>query len=395
MKRFFTFLILLTVCIPTFSQQGKTQKQQLKKPLSANPFRDKNRSKTTTDNSLNNFGDRNRNNLSVQKLNSGDPDNSNATAKAISFNGQWKGSFTDNSFGSLDSDRMEYVLELETNGSSVSGYSYTYFFDGGKQFYTICKVRGTVNKATKEIIVSEFERTRFNTPPNFSNCFQTHRLRYDKPDAETEALVGTWVPGPDQQGNCGFGRTYLSRQIVAKNALMKRSSTSTISKPLITKPPVAKVQPKRKVLPAPTHFDTTVTIENERQQQIPALPVKPAVVYKERTKSVLKTFNVNSETIKVEFYDNGEIDGDSISVFYNGKLIVSRLMLTDRPSTFILPIDKTKEVNELVMYAENLGTQPPNTALMVVTYGENRYEVRITSDIIKNGTIYFRYKKPD
>ena len=44
------------------------------------------------------------------------------------------------------------------------------------------------------------------------------------------------------------------------------------------------------------------------------------------------------------------------------------------------------------MYAENLGEIPPNTALMVVTDGENRYEVRISSDLEKSGVIRFVYK---
>jgi hypothetical protein len=39
------------------------------------------------------------------------------------------------------------------------------------------------------------------------------------------------------------------------------------------------------------------------------------------------------------------------------------------------------------MYAENLGLIAPNTALMVVTDGPNRYEIRITSDLEKSGTI--------
>ena len=44
------------------------------------------------------------------------------------------------------------------------------------------------------------------------------------------------------------------------------------------------------------------------------------------------------------------------------------------------------------MYAENLGSIPPNTALMVVTDGDNRYEVRISSDLQKSGVIRFIHK---
>jgi hypothetical protein len=44
------------------------------------------------------------------------------------------------------------------------------------------------------------------------------------------------------------------------------------------------------------------------------------------------------------------------------------------------------------MYADNLGSIPPNTALMVITDGEKRYEVRISSDLKKSGTIRFVHK---
>jgi hypothetical protein len=90
-------------------------------------------------------------------------------------------------------------------------------------------------------------------------------------------------------------------------------------------------------------------------------------------------------------YDNGEIDGDSVSVFYNGSLLVSHQRLSEKPIVLKLAINKSIDVNELTMYAENLGTIPPNTALMVVTDGDKRYEVRISSDTEKNGTLAFNH----
>ena len=76
----------------------------------------------------------------------------------------------------LAGDNTEYVLELNTEGSKVSGYSYTYFTEGPKRYYTICRLTGTLNRETKDIIITEIERTKSNTPPDFRNCFQIHRL---------------------------------------------------------------------------------------------------------------------------------------------------------------------------------------------------------------------------
>lgn len=117
--------------------------------------------------------------------------------------------------------------------------------------------------------------------------------------------------------------------------------------------------------------------------------------FQPRTKSLIKTLEISQDKFTVDFYDNGAVDGDSITVFYNGKIIVSHLGLTEKPASFTLSIDKSLPYNELVMYAENLGTIPPNTALMVVKDGVKQYEVNITSDTERSGTIRFHYKKPE
>lgn len=91
-------------------------------------------------------------------------------------------------------------------------------------------------------------------------------------------------------------------------------------------------------------------------------------------------------------YDNGQIDGDTISLYLNGKLMVSRQRLSTTPITLNLNIEEDQ--NELVMYAENLGTIPPNTALMVVTVGDKRIEVNISSSEQTNGAVRFVFKKP-
>ncbi|CAN5237202.1 hypothetical protein BH09BAC2_BH09BAC2_11780 [soil metagenome] len=160
--------------------------------------------------------------------------------------------------------------------------------------------------------------------------------------------------------------------------------TAAIQKP----PPPPKPAPKPQVTvvkpPVTKPVETVVVRKPE-----PPKPI-PVVAYQERTKSFSQTIDIKEDSIKVDFYDNGEVDGDSISVFFNGKVITAHLLLTERAATFKLPIDRSKAVNELVMYAENLGTQPPNTALMVVKDGDKLYEVRITSDLSKSGTILFR-----
>ena len=128
------------------------------------------------------------------------------------------------------------------------------------------------------------------------------------------------------------------------------------------------------------------------KQKTEDVPDAATEKYVERTKNILKRINVTQATFKVDLYDDGDIDGDIVSVYYNGKPILSNKKLTDKPLSLTLTIDPDKAENELLIYADNEGSIPPNTALMIVTEGNTRTEVRITSDQKKNGVVLFSKK---
>ncbi len=48
---------------------------------------------------------------------------------------------------------------------------------------------------------------------------------------------------------------------------------------------------------------------------------------------------------------------------------------------------------QLIMYAESLGSLPPNTGLLIVYDGADRYEIRFSGDMQKSSAIIFRRKK--
>ncbi|MBC7938104.1 MAG: hypothetical protein H7Y86_22370 [Rhizobacter sp.] len=361
---------------------------------------------------------------------------------AQNISGQWKGEFIDLSskYGSWGGDKCEYVLELESSGAKVTGYSYTYFSNGDKKYYTICKLSGSYNKAKKYVEVKEFERTKTNVPVEIGNCFQVHKLTFFKKTDGDESLEGNWVPAPDQKGNCGYGGTILTRRNLKtsypgfKNPGTTTTKSSGLSRltPKVNPPKkeaavinlnkLPNLADKNKTATAAPKSITPKTVppaittpknntvasspvlakKDSQLQQIQA-PVNkrtfPANIiagnrYEKRNNTIIKTIEIENDKVRLDLYDNGEIDGDSISVFLNGKLLMSHKKLTAQPLTVNLLKEDLLENNELVMYAENLGAIAPNTALMVVTDGTKRYEVRITSDLQKSGTIKF-VKKVD
>lgn len=107
-----------------------------------------------------------------------------------------------------------------------------------------------------------------------------------------------------------------------------------------------------------------------------------------RKNVVLKNITLKAADIKIELYDNGDVDGDEVTVYFNGNVVSSKQKLTEKPIKIDLKAIKNSS-NELVMYADNLGNIPPNTALMKVYCDGQVYEVRIESDEKKNGVIRF------
>lgn len=113
-------------------------------------------------------------------------------------------------------------------------------------------------------------------------------------------------------------------------------------------------------------------------------------LYRRTFELVAPIMEVEQDSVTVSFYDNGEIDNDTISVFYNRKPILLSQMLTDKPITIKLRLDTA--VNEISMFAENLGRIPPNTAVAIINIGDQRYELSLSSSLQTNATIRFRKK---
>jgi hypothetical protein len=101
--------------------------------------------------------------------------------------------------------------------------------------------------------------------------------------------------------------------------------------------------------------------------------------YTNTTKILQNVIPLKGDSIELRFYDNAEIDGDSIAVFLNGHLLKEHILLAEQAYIMKLAVSDLQPDNELVMVAENLGTIPPNTSLMVAVVGDKKYEAHLES----------------
>jgi len=124
----------------------------------------------------------------------------------------------------------------------------------------------------------------------------------------------------------------------------------------------------------------------------PELKLPPTLT--KRKAELVKEIKVDTGVIKIDFYDNGQVDGDTISVYVNNMPSVTNKHLSGKPVSITVKIDPSRPEQEVIMVGENLGTIPPNTALMIINAGDKRYQLYLTSDEQKNAMVRFIYEKP-
>ncbi|MBL7729636.1 MAG: hypothetical protein JNM88_00545 [Chitinophagaceae bacterium] len=149
----------------------------------------------------------------------------------------------------------------------------------------------------------------------------------------------------------------------------------TPAAPPVTEAPVSvqKTQPDERKTVTPAVITSAPAV-------VKAIP-PPAIEekFKSRQKVFIKEIPVTGDSLELRFYDNAEIDGDSISLFLNGNLIFSHIRLTGNAYTIKLSVADMEPVNELIMVAENLGAIPPNTSYMVALVNGQRHDAYLSS----------------
>jgi hypothetical protein len=281
--------------------------------------------------------------------------------------GYWYGSANVKTRNSANNYLVELILQPEKG--FVKGILNYYF----KNTFRSLQVKGNYNNDTRQLSLYDIPVTYFGSAANLEVDCMMNFLAVLKVAKSGSNLSGAFKALPDYKYTCpdiNFNFSLnadISKKDSVLQALREYKENYQVWKPSAfdTLSPVNIVQ--RKV----------VNYVVERQ-------------YDERENVVASEISVGSDSLKVDFYDNGEIDGDSISVFFNKQLMAFNQKLSTRSVHFDIRLDSTKQINELTMFADNLGSIPPNTALMIVDDGINKHEIRLSSSLEKNATIRIR-----
>lgn len=174
--------------------------------------------------------------------------------------------------------------------------------------------------------------------------------------------------------------------------------------PTQLKPPVetrkpATIPPAAKPLPAKPKEPLKDSMSNPIRIPTP-LPIPPIEVTRDslsnkitsRKKNAFAHLVVDVKNITLNVYDNGVVDGDIVSIYYNKKLLVSKQLISEKAITIQVELDENSSIHEITLFAENLGSIPPNTALVVVLAGSKRYELHSSASLTENAVLTLEYK---
>lgn len=310
--------------------------------------------------------------------------------------GVWKGKI----------NRQKVEVKIIQSGDSLTGTSYYYESANNYRRYTI---KGYFDQATNaavwwddQLVDEKSGRFSITTPGKMAmlsradfNCPGSGRMMLDGKAARKDEEENT-------RGDVHLDKTtqaqfedewdyVIDNYTIGANDPEIIDSVAAIASapPVLTEPNRTLPEPKPvKTINTPPPVKPIVKPEPAPEKPAPITVVKTPEPAKQptieekfttRQKVFIKEIPVSGDSIELRFYDNAEIDGDSISLFLNDKLLFQHIRLTGNAYTIKLPVSDLKETNELTMVAENLGAIPPNTSYMVAIVNGQKYDAYLAS----------------
>lgn len=294
--------------------------------------------------------------------------------------GSWFGSADVLLGGSHNNYLVELDLKQENN--EVKGIISYYFRETFQSFY----VKGSYNPRTREVLIKDVPITYFRaSASNGVECIMDLQAILTASRTST-AIKGVFTSKgkykytcPDIAFDFVYGESLNTDSLIDKFAAIKK----------IWRPSEEDVVVNEQKIYVPDSVDLKIVEPSAEKMEAQKILEE----FTRREEVVGQEIWVHSDSLRLTFYDNGIVDGDSISVFFNKMPVATHQSLTDRGIVFYTVLDTTKPYNEISMFAENLGSIAPNTALMVLTDGVNRHEIFLSSSLTQNSTIRIRRKR--
>ncbi len=321
---------------------------------------------------------------------------------------------------------ISFELVLKEKKGKISGYCYRLFIMRDTVYYNLLKVSG---RKSDNILIVEDERSVSN---NFEVSTRGIKTRFffklDDITDTADVLPGTWettfwknymplkgtitvIREKKYKETQLYGRLKdlnlsdeMSFDDETTAGIIEKTNKESIAKNKVTEPVREKEKTNKEIIKTEKGIENSKdkiaktdkinVINPDHKSIIKPAPVPNTIAIKERRSEPVtsQTYEIYEDSISLAIYDNGEIDGDTVSVFLNDNKIVEKIGLSAQAYKISIPVEKNK-VNKIELFAENLGKIPPNTGLLVIYSGEKRYQIFFSATLEKNAVIYLERKE--
>jgi hypothetical protein len=277
--------------------------------------------------------------------------------------------------------KLPYELVISGKGNDLKGYSQLIFTFNGVENVGIKTMELKMKRGSIAVEDGELIYDNYTTPGRRVKLYAS--LAWVGKDLNM-TLAGTFATrsmdmrAPNE--NSFKGTVFLQRKnastqtkLISKLNDMGLSDKLSFVKADLKKQEKIDVKPGEKIDPS---------------KEIKASAKQLEIV--QRKTEIIRRISLGSDSIVISLYDNGEVDGDTVSIILNGKVILSKQGLTAKAITKTIYSSEIGDSSELIMYAENLGRIPPNTGLLIIQSGYERYQVRFSGDLQNSSAVILR-----
>lgn len=275
------------------------------------------------------------------------------------LSGKWYGKLTqlDGGYSTL------YDVELQlVHKNIIRGESHAFF---ESEVSTRIGLKGTLSADSVNLSESIFMVREDRMPDPWVACIKNYKLKYYKQNGN-EYLKGSWDgTGVDDGKACIPGEVILSK---SKRALDEFIQNDGFQRPFL------------KDIPDSTFLALTKPPLPEFTPQFQNTVINP-----------IKEITVRNKTLTLRISDYRNVDNDTVSVYFNREVIADHQRISKRQIRLDLTLNDDLVLNELILFAENLGSIPPNTSQLLIRDGSITHRLVIESDKQKTAAIYLKY----
>ena len=309
--------------------------------------------------------------------------------------------------GKINGQKTE--VKIIKSGDSITGTSYYYTSASNYRRYTI---KGYFDEKSNEVIWWDDQLVEEKAGGVFSSPGKVpllSRADFNCPGAGVMLLDGSSNEKNEEikEGSVHLEKTYKGPMFTDEWDWVIDNYTTGTNDPYIIdsvslvafnpnkqpgpgeEPPIA-MNKKPGMVTVPTVMEKKPEPIPEKIAAPPAQTIEQKLIT--RKKKIFTTIPVEGDSVVFSFYDNAIVDGDSISLFLDGKMLFTHIKLADKPYTVKVAVTDLNDESELVMVAENLGAIPPNTSYMVAVVGSQRYTANLAST--EDSSAVIRLRKP-